>query len=63
VIRPAPYWTWSLVSRTDEDRAAVHAVIKALTKGVGSLDLDGGDSDDGEGEAVWLPVTDPHNCA
>jgi len=53
VVRPAPYWTWSLVVRRDETRTAVRAVIKALTDGVGALGLDV--------EGVWLPRTDPHH--
>jgi DNA-binding transcriptional LysR family regulator len=53
VVRPAPYWTWSLVARRDEPRAAVRAVIKALTDNVGTLGLDG--------EGTWLPHTDPHH--
>ncbi len=52
IIRPAPYWTWSLVVRRDETRTAVRAVVKALTDGVGTLGLDG--------EGTWLPRTDAH---
>lgn len=52
VVRPAPYWTWSLVARRDETRAWVRGVIEALTDGVGRLGLDD--------EGVWLPATDPH---
>lgn len=51
VIRPAPYWTWSLVSRHDEGRATVLAVIEALAGDVGPLGLD---------DDAWLPVDDPH---
>jgi hypothetical protein len=54
VVQPAPYWTWSLVSRRDETREAVRAVIKALTDGVGTLGLDA--------EGTWLPRTDPHHA-
>ena len=50
---PAPYWTWSLVARRDETRAAIRAVVKALTDGVGPLGL--------EAEGTWLPHTDPHH--
>jgi hypothetical protein len=52
VVRPAPYWTWSLVSRRDENRATVRAVIEALTADIGALGLDD--------DTVWLPPTDPH---
>ncbi|WP_372662973.1 hypothetical protein [Amycolatopsis kentuckyensis] len=45
---PAPFWTWSLVSRRDETRAPVLATIEALTRDVGSPDLG------------WLPADDPH---
>jgi DNA-binding transcriptional LysR family regulator len=53
VVRPAPYWTWSLVARHDETRETVRAVIEALTGDVGSLGLDA--------DTAWLPATDPHN--
>ena len=52
VVRPQPYWTWSLVSRRDEDRATVGAVIKALIADVGDLGL-GADN-------AWLPADDPY---
>jgi DNA-binding transcriptional LysR family regulator len=52
VVHPAPYWTWSLVTRRDEARASVRAVIRALTDGVGRLGLDDA--------GAWLPVDDPH---
>ena len=52
VRNPTPYWTWSLVARRDETRAAVHAVIAALTADVGSLGLDA--------DGAWLPATDPY---
>ena len=48
VTGPAPFWTWSLVSRRDEPRAPVRATIEALTRDVGSPDLE------------WLPADDPH---
>ena len=54
VVRPEPYWTWSLVARRDETRAAVHSVIKALTDDVGTLRLGGA--------GTWLPHTDPHHA-
>jgi DNA-binding transcriptional LysR family regulator len=53
IVNPRPYWTWSLVSRRDERRPTVGAVIKALTDGVGDLGL----NDD----TVWLPADDPHH--
>jgi DNA-binding transcriptional LysR family regulator len=52
IVGPQPLWTWSLVSRRDERRPAVHAVIDALCEDVGDLGL----TDDG----VWVPTTDPH---
>ena len=52
VVRPSPYWTWSLVSRRDEARAGVLATIDALTREVGSLGLDA--------DTAWLPADDPH---
>jgi DNA-binding transcriptional LysR family regulator len=52
VVQPTPCFTWSLVARRDEPRAAVHAVIEALTHDVGSLGLDA--------DTVWLPPTDPY---
>jgi DNA-binding transcriptional LysR family regulator len=55
VVEPSPFWTWSLVSRRDETRAAVLATIAALTADVGTLGLDTGTS--------WLPADDPHATA
>lgn len=55
LVRPTPYWTWSLVARHDDTRSSVHAVIKALTSDIGTLGLDG--------DTVWLPANDPHNPA
>jgi DNA-binding transcriptional LysR family regulator len=52
VVCPTPYWTWSLVWRRDETRAAVRDAVDALTNDVGSLGLDSPD--------VWLPADDPH---
>ena len=39
VVAPEVYWTWSLVWRSDETRAAVHAVVEALSTDLGDLDL------------------------
>jgi DNA-binding transcriptional LysR family regulator len=50
VLDPAPFWTWSLVSRRDETREPVRAAIAALTRDAGDLGLDTG----------WLPADDPH---
>jgi DNA-binding transcriptional LysR family regulator len=55
VVHPAPFWTWSLVSRRGEDRPTVRAVIEALTGDIGALGL--GDDD------AWLPTNDPHRPA
>jgi DNA-binding transcriptional LysR family regulator len=52
VIAPQVYWTWSLVWRRGEDRAAVMAVVDALTAGVGDLGIHQPDA--------WLPETDPY---
>jgi DNA-binding transcriptional LysR family regulator len=41
VIDPRPYWPWLLVSRQDESRLAVDAVIAALTRTAGNLDIRG----------------------
>ena len=57
VIQPTPYWTWSLVSRRDEERVSVRAVIETLAKDTDSPLL-GRDV-----ENAWLPATDPHNPA
>ncbi|WP_326836488.1 LysR family transcriptional regulator [Amycolatopsis rhabdoformis] len=51
IVDPAPVWTWSLVTRRDETRASVHAVVDALTAG---LDLPVFAASD------WLPSGDPH---
>ena len=53
VIHPQPYWTWSLVSRRNETRATVRAVIKALTNDIGPLGLDD--------DTAWLPAADPYS--
>ena len=52
VIAPQVYWTWSLVWRRGEERAAVLAVADALTEGVGDLGINRPDA--------WLPDSDPH---
>jgi hypothetical protein len=52
VIAPEVYWTWSLVWRRGEERAAVLAVVDALTGGVGDLGIHWPDA--------WLPGSDPH---
>ncbi|MGF6885232.1 DNA-binding transcriptional LysR family regulator [Nocardia sp. GAS34] len=52
IVSPAVYWTWSLVRRANEDRAAVLAVVEALCDGVGDLGIHGPDA--------WLPGDDPH---
>jgi hypothetical protein len=54
VVNPSPYWTWSLVSRRDETRAAVRATIEALTRDLGQLDLDL--------DTAWLPAGDPFDA-
>lgn len=55
VVEPAPYWTWSLVTRRDDNRPAVRAVAEALTSDVGTLGLDA--------DGAWVPATDPHRGA
>jgi len=55
VVGPTPYWTWSLVSRRDEPRAAIQAAVKALTHDVAPLDLDPA--------TTWLPAKDPYLSA
>ncbi|OBJ12688.1 LysR family transcriptional regulator [Mycobacterium sp. 1482292.6] len=49
ITPPAPYWTWSLVSRGAEAREAVRSVFEALTTGIVLPDLTLG----------WLPTTEP----
>jgi DNA-binding transcriptional LysR family regulator len=51
VVRPRPYWPWWLVSRRDEARASVAAVITALTRDAGDLGMDHDDA--------WSPGSDP----
>jgi DNA-binding transcriptional LysR family regulator len=52
VLAPEVHWTWSLVWRGDEVRAAVLAVVDALTEGVGDLGIHAPDA--------WLPDGDPY---
>ncbi|BAC69236.1 LysR family transcriptional regulator [Streptomyces avermitilis] len=52
VIAPKIYWTWSLVWRSSEVRAAVLAVVDTLTDGVGDLGIHAPDA--------WLPDGDPY---
>ncbi|MCU1287661.1 MAG: putative LysR-family transcriptional regulator [Acidobacteriales bacterium] len=52
VSAPEVYWTWSLVWRRGEERAAVLAVVDSLTDGVGDLEIHPPDA--------WLPDSDPH---
>jgi DNA-binding transcriptional LysR family regulator len=52
LIAPAVYWTWSLVWRRGEARAAVLAAVDALTDGIGDLGIHPPDA--------WLPDDDPH---
>ncbi|WP_199314887.1 LysR family transcriptional regulator [Streptomyces cadmiisoli] len=52
VTAPELRWTWSLVWRRSEERAAVLAVVDALCDGVGDLGL--------HGPGVWLPADDPY---
>ena len=52
VIAPQVYWSWSLVWRRGEERAAVLAAVDALTGEVGDLGICWPDA--------WLPDTDPH---
>jgi DNA-binding transcriptional LysR family regulator len=52
VTAPQIYWTWSLVWRRGEERAAVLAAVDALTDRAGDLGIRRPDA--------WLPDTDPH---
>ncbi len=52
VIDPAPYWTWSLVSRQNESRTAVLAAVEAIGRDIGPLGI--------ESAAAWLPADDPY---
>ncbi|MEV0380563.1 LysR family transcriptional regulator [Nonomuraea sp. NPDC050643] len=52
VVAPKVYWTWSLVWRRAEDRAAVLDVVDALCGDVGDLGIQAPDA--------WLPDGDPY---
>jgi hypothetical protein len=52
VVAPAIYWTWSLVCRVGEARAAALAVVDALCDGIADLGV--------HGPGAWLPGGDPH---
>ncbi|MGW0209577.1 LysR family transcriptional regulator [Streptomyces sp. NPDC003233] len=52
VVAPEVYWTWSLVRREDEARAAVIAAMDALCDGVVDLGIHAADA--------WLPAGDPY---
>jgi DNA-binding transcriptional LysR family regulator len=52
VVAPVIYWTWSLVWRSGEVRAAVLAVVDALSGGVADLGV--------HGPGAWLPDGDPN---
>jgi hypothetical protein len=52
LIDPEVHWTWSLVRRADENRAAVMAVVDALCDGVDETAL--------RGPGIWLPAGDPY---
>ncbi|MFJ5226233.1 LysR family transcriptional regulator [Streptomyces sp. NPDC088400] len=52
IIGPKAYWTWSLVWRRSEVRAAVLATIEALAEHVTDPGIHDPDA--------WLPATDPH---
>jgi DNA-binding transcriptional LysR family regulator len=52
VVDPKPYWTWSLVWRRGEARAAVLAVVDAVTAGAGDFGINA--------PGAWLPDGDPY---
>ena len=52
LITPKVYWTWSVVRRESEERAAVRAVADALAEGAGDLGIHAPDA--------WLPDGDPY---
>ncbi|MEV6896542.1 LysR family transcriptional regulator [Amycolatopsis sp. NPDC051372] len=52
IVSPTPCWTWSLVTRRDDTRASVRAVVDALTADLGTFGLD---------DSTWLPATDPYS--
>jgi hypothetical protein len=51
-VAPEIHWTWSVVRRAAEDRAAVLGVVDALRDGAKDLGIHGPDA--------WLPADDPH---
>jgi hypothetical protein len=51
IVRPEIYWPWLLVSRRDETRLSVGAVIAALTSDAGSFR--------GRSEGGWSPSGNP----
>ena len=58
VVDPTPLWCWSLVTRADDDRPAIHALrdnATTLTRAAGLHVLP---SDD-----TWVPAQDPHREA
>ncbi|UXY24417.1 LysR family transcriptional regulator [Streptomyces cynarae] len=52
LVAPKVYWTWSVVWRESEERAAVRAVAEALAEGAGDLGIHAPDA--------WLPDGDPY---
>lgn len=52
LIAPQVYWTWSLIWRRDEERAAVLAAVDALTDHIGDFGVHGPDA--------WIPEDDPY---
>jgi DNA-binding transcriptional LysR family regulator len=52
VVEPEPYWTWSLVFRRGETRAAVLGTVAALTEDVGDCGI--------HAPGAWLPEGDPY---
>jgi DNA-binding transcriptional LysR family regulator len=52
VVAPQVYWTWSLVWRRGEERAAVLAAVNALSDRIDDLGIQAPDA--------WLPDSDPH---
>ncbi|HWD06154.1 MAG TPA: LysR family transcriptional regulator [Amycolatopsis sp.] len=51
IVDPVPVWTWSLVTRRDDTRTSVKAVVDGLVAGVTLPILD---------DSVWVPSTDPY---
>jgi DNA-binding transcriptional LysR family regulator len=51
IVRPQIYWPWLLVSRRDETRLSVGAVITALTSDSGSFGI--------RRDGAWSPSADP----